>query len=51
MAVRQAVFEELAPKGVTVGSTFGRCSYGASRLNMSNSLVAPLVELPCNGTA
>lgn len=49
-AVRRAVFQELSPRGPTVGGTYNRCSYNTSRLDMSNSLVAPLVELPCNGT-
>ncbi|KAL4421241.1 hypothetical protein ABPG75_010532 [Micractinium tetrahymenae] len=49
-AVKKAVFEELSPRGVTVGGTYNRCSYNTSRLTMQNSLVAPLVELPCNGT-
>lgn len=52
-SVRQAVFDELSPRCkafATVGGTFNRCSFGASRLTMANSLVAPLVELPCNGT-
>ncbi|KAL4421679.1 hypothetical protein ABPG77_001220 [Micractinium sp. CCAP 211/92] len=49
-AVKKAVFEELSPRGVTVGSTLNRCSYGITKLTTSNSLVAPLVNLPCNGT-
>lgn len=48
-AVKKAVFEELSPRGVTVGSTLNRCSYGITKLTTSNSLVAPLVNLPCNG--
>lgn len=50
-AVRRAVFEERGSRGATVGGLFNRCSLGASRLDRSNSLVAPLVELPCSGTA
>lgn len=49
-AVKKAVFEESAPRGVTVGSTLNRCSYGITKLTTANSLVAPLVNLPCNGT-
>ncbi len=49
-AVKRAVFQELSPRAATVGGTYNRCSYNTSRLTMANSLVAPLVELPCNGT-
>lgn len=48
--VRKAVFEELNPRGVTVGSTLNKCSYGITKLTTFNSLVAPLVNLPCNGS-
>ncbi|KAL4439954.1 hypothetical protein ABPG75_002955 [Micractinium tetrahymenae] len=47
--IKKAVFEELNPGGTTVGSTFNRCSFGKSRLTMTNSLVADLVKLPCAG--
>ncbi|KAL4421243.1 hypothetical protein ABPG75_010534 [Micractinium tetrahymenae] len=33
-SVKRAVFEELRPRGVTVGSTFKRCSYNTSRLTI-----------------
>lgn len=49
-AVKRTAFEELRPGGVTIGSTYNRCSYNTSRLTMANSLVTPLVHLPCNGT-
>lgn len=49
--VRAAFFSEIDPRGVTVASTFARCSYGAARLSMRNSLVTDTVELPCRGRA
>ena len=49
-AVRKTVFAEANPSGTTVGSTFGRCSYGKTQLTAANSRVADLVQLPCNGT-
>lgn len=48
--VRKAVFQELNPGGVTVGSTYNKCSYGKTKLTQANSLVADVVKLPCNGT-
>ncbi|KAL4452150.1 hypothetical protein ABPG75_007812 [Micractinium tetrahymenae] len=48
--VRKAVFQELNPGGVTVGSTYNKCSYGKTKLTQANSLVADTVQLPCNGT-
>ncbi|PSC71116.1 hypothetical protein C2E20_5435 [Micractinium conductrix] len=48
-AVRKAVLPELNPAGITVGSTFNKCSYGKSTFNAANSQVADLVQLPCNG--
>ncbi len=44
------MFQELNPGGVTVGSTFNKCSYGKTKLTQANSLVADLVKLPCSGT-
>ena len=41
--------QEANRNGTTVGSLFGSCSYGKSRLTAANSLVAPLVKLPCEG--
>ncbi|KAL4440139.1 hypothetical protein ABPG75_003140 [Micractinium tetrahymenae] len=48
--VRAAIFEEVSPDNVTVGSTYNKCSYGKTRLTASNSLLADPVELPCSGT-
>ena len=48
-AVRKAVLPELNPAGITVGSTFNKCSYGKSTFNAANSQVADLVQLPCKG--
>jgi hypothetical protein len=48
-AVRKTVFPDANPSGVTVGSTFNRCSYGKSKLTRANSYVADLVQLPCDG--
>jgi hypothetical protein len=48
--VRASVFEELAPNNVTLGFLYNKCSYGSSKINMTNSLVADTVELPCNST-
>lgn len=48
--IRAAIFQEANPRGVTVGSTFNRCSYGKSKLTTGNSLVAEVVELPCQAT-
>ncbi|KAL4421234.1 hypothetical protein ABPG75_010525 [Micractinium tetrahymenae] len=49
-AVKRAVFEESNPRGVTVGSTLNKCSYGITKLTSSSSFVAPLLNLPCNST-
>jgi len=43
------VFAEANPRGVTVGSTFNRCSFGKSMLTAANSMVADEVQLPCSG--
>lgn len=48
--VKQAIFQEANRDGITVGSLYNQCSYGKTRLTSLNSLVAPLVKLPCNGT-
>ncbi|PSC74160.1 hypothetical protein C2E20_2632 [Micractinium conductrix] len=48
-AVRKAVLPELNPAGITVGSTYNKCSYGKSSFTAANSQVANLVQLPCNG--
>lgn len=47
--VRRAVFQELNPSAITVGSTFNRCSYNRSRLTAANSRFANMVVLPCGG--
>lgn len=50
--VQRIVFEEEAPaNATTLGGTFRRCSFGRTRLNKSNSLVADTVHLPCHGTS
>lgn len=48
--IERAVFAEVNPSGITVGSTFSGCSYGKSRLTQRNSQVAAPVELPCAGS-
>lgn len=49
--VEEAVFEEVSPSNITVGSIYNRCSYNKTRLTRDNSLVvADPVELPCSGT-
>lgn len=45
-----AVFEELSPGEVTVGSTYNSCTQGRLRLTQDNSRVVEPVVLPCNGT-
>ncbi len=45
-----AVFEELSPGEVTVGSTYNSCTQGQLRLTQDNSRVVEPVVLPCNGT-
>lgn len=47
--VRATVLQEARPAGITVGSTFNKCSYGKSRLTAQNSLVADTLVLPCQG--
>ena len=47
--VKRAVFADVNPGGITVGSTYSRCSLGKTKLTRNNSLVAPLVRLPCQG--
>lgn len=47
--VRATVLQEANPSGVTVGSTYNKCSYGKSRLTAQNSLVADTLMLPCQG--
>ena len=49
-AVKKAVFEQANPTGATVGGTYNKCSSGRTTLTPANSLVAEVVELPCNGT-
>ncbi|KAL4430186.1 hypothetical protein ABPG77_004968 [Micractinium sp. CCAP 211/92] len=49
--VRATVLQEANPSGITVGSTYNKCSYGRSRLTAQNSLVADTVVLPCQGTS
>ncbi|PSC69234.1 hypothetical protein C2E20_7279 [Micractinium conductrix] len=49
--IERAVFAEVNPSGITVGSTFSGCSYGKSRLTQRNSQVAAPVELPCAGSS
>lgn len=44
------MLQEANRNGTTVGGIFNQCSYGKSRLTEANSLVAPLVKLPCTGT-
>jgi hypothetical protein len=48
--VKGAVFAESNPTGTTVGSTYGKCSMGKTKLTVANSKVADLVKLPCDGT-
>ncbi|PRW59320.1 hypothetical protein C2E21_2437 [Chlorella sorokiniana] len=53
MTVQQleaAIFEEVSPNQVTVGSTYNRCTQGQLRLTRGNSRVVDPVVLPCNGT-
>ncbi|PSC71071.1 hypothetical protein C2E20_5453 [Micractinium conductrix] len=49
--VKRAVFSDANPGGITVGSTYSRCSLGNTKLTRNNSLVAPLVKLPCQGVS
>ena len=48
--VQAAVFQELSPTVVTVGSMFQRCTFGGAKLNTSNSAVTAVTTLPCSGT-
>lgn len=48
-AVKQTMFAEANPSGITVGSTYNQCSYGKTRLTAANSMVADIVQLPCSG--
>jgi hypothetical protein len=49
--VKRAFFQEANRQGPTVGAAINQCSHGRSRLTSLNSLVTPLVRLPCASNA
>ena len=48
--LKSVIFAENNPGGTTLGSQYGSCSYGKTKLTAGTSVVTDFVRLPCSGS-